>query len=142
LVKLIQVPKLFVLDDEVEYHHLYSEFFKLYYSHGRYDGASDKSEALLKIKRSQPHLIIVDLNLGISAKDEIISGEDMAQRIRSNIKMRRRPYIVAASAYFFNTKTERRLIEAGFDEFLAKPWSFEQITKLYHSVFGQTPPVI
>lgn len=89
--------------------------------------AEDAHEALEHVKTIQPHLILMDLKM------PQLNGLEATQMIRQVWQQQepflKRPFIIAHSASAFDTDREES-IQAGCDDFLAKPVKREDLLKI------------
>lgn len=84
--------------------------------------ATDGDEAVAVALRERPDMIFMDIKL------PNMDGFEAARRIRSYREMRDAP-MIAYTAYYSYSLTERA-VEAGFDEYIVKPVTFEEMQKL------------
>lgn len=75
--------------------------------------ASDGPEALTRMSEAEPDLILLDINM------PKLNGFAVLRRIRENPRFSARP-VLAVTAYAMKEDREK-VLEAGFDGYLAKP---------------------
>lgn len=75
--------------------------------------ASNGEEALAKIEEAEPDVILLDINM------PILDGFAVIRRIREHPKFAKLP-VLAVTAYAMKEDREK-VLEAGFDGYLAKP---------------------
>ncbi len=75
--------------------------------------ASNGEEGLAKARSTGPDLILCDIRL------PLLGGEDVMKQLKADPSFRRIPII--ALTIFSSTGHRERLIEAGFDGYIAKP---------------------
>jgi two-component system, cell cycle response regulator DivK len=81
----------------------------------------DGADAVRMVKSEQPDLIILDIQL------PNISGIDLIEFLKSNDDLRRIP-IIAVTAYA-SAEDERKIRDAGCEDYLAKPLSIDSFLK-------------
>jgi DNA-binding response OmpR family regulator len=86
--------------------------------------AHDGDAALSEVTRSQPEIVIVDLEL------PVIDGLEVARRLRAGYGKQMR--LIANTAWPDNAETHAKTAAAGFDDVLIKPTSIYQILKAIH----------
>jgi len=82
--------------------------------------ATSGEEALDLLKTQKVYCMLVDINLGMG-----ISGVEFCQEVKNQKKHCCTPAI-AVTAYALN-KDKEKFIDAGFDDFIAKPYSFDDL---------------
>lgn len=78
--------------------------------------AVDGQEALMKVRESEPMLMVVDVMM------PGIDGFQVCERIRSDATLNRQPYIIVLTARGMVTD-EKRAEQSGANEFMTKPFS-------------------
>jgi two-component system, cell cycle response regulator DivK len=91
--------------------------------------AADGAGAIEAARRERPDLVLLDLNL------PVMDGLEVARRLRELPHMRNVP-IVAVTAYDYYGIREAAL-EAGCDEYLAKPLDFELLARVVDRMIGR-----
>ena len=93
--------------------------------------AADGAEAIRAAARWRPHLVLLDLNL------PEMDGLEVARRLRGLPGMKDVP-VVAVTAYHYYGIREAAL-EAGCDEYLAKPVDFDELMRVVGRLIGRSP---
>lgn len=95
------------------------------------DLASDGWEALIRVGRAVPDLVITEVRLPTT------DGWSFAERLRSRAEASGVPIVFLAS--FGPDRTPGRSFRADTDRILAKPFRLEQIEETVRSALGRTP---
>lgn len=95
--------------------------------------ASDGSEGVNRAIAERPDLIVMDLNL------PILDGWQATERIRREQAPRRTP-VIALTAHAM-THDREKAIEAGCDDFEAKPVEFDRLLAKIDSLLRRRPTV-
>ncbi len=111
--------RMLIVDDEQEIRNLMAQNFSM--EGLEVDTASVAEEAILKAKSKQYDFMLVDLVL-----PGRLNGLDIIQRVR---KVLPDIYIVAISGFCGNEISER-VIHAGANNFVTKPFEHEELTRL------------
>lgn len=90
--------------------------------------AVDGEEALRKIRESPPDLVLLDIQM------PKLDGTAVLQRIRQDQRLAALP-VIALTAFAMRGDREKG-IEAGFDNYLAKPVAVRELKKLLKEMLG------
>jgi len=118
------LPHLLIIEDSLVEQRIYVEY--LHHLRCRIQIASTGEEALNKLRHESFNLILSDIGL------PNISGLQVCKQLRQlESKQHKHTPMIAMSAYGDSVK--QACDQAGFDDFLEKPFSFERL----ESVLGQ-----
>lgn len=78
--------------------------------------ASDGGEGLERVRQDRPHIIVLDANM------PVLDGYEVCRRLREDITLDPRPYVLMLTAGGQAADAERAT-QAGVDEFTTKPFS-------------------
>ena len=109
-----------IVDDEMEIRDLMAQNFAM--EGIEVDTASIAEEAISKIRGKKYDFMLVDLVMPGK-----LNGLDIIQRVR---KISPNIYIVAISGFCGNEITEK-VIRAGANDFIMKPFEHQELTKLF-----------
>lgn len=104
-----------IIDDNKDLANIYGKFFTL--AGHEVSVAYGGEEGIAKAKEQKPDVILCDIAMAG------LNGYTVAQRLREDPELQQ-AYLVAISGYGSEQDVERSL-EAGFDQHLCKPVSFE-----------------
>src|SRR5690606_631657 len=96
------------------------------------DVATSPEEALDLVRYHQYRVLLVDINLGADR-----SGIDLLQELRQIEGYEKTP-AVAVTAYAL-PGDEERFLEAGFDNYVAKPFRKEKLVEAVERAFNMPP---
>ena len=87
--------------------------------------APDGLEAVKWIARLEPHVVLLDLGL------PTLDGFEVARRVKADPKTKN-TCIIAITALTPVNEVRERALEAGCDDFVAKPFQIDQLLDLVH----------
>lgn len=119
----VRAPRVLVVDDVHDTRELYAEYLRAMGFSTTV--AADGGEALAIARRERPDVVVLDLGLPVT------DGWSVARRLKSDEETRH-AWIIALSGYV-DPSYEASALEAGCDEFIAKPCLPE---RLLRAVFG------
>lgn len=120
-----RTPRVMVVEDDPATRRLYR--FLLTSSGYEVTEAEDGIDAMEKHKRSPVDLIITDINM------PRMGGVDLTMTLRQN---QSDVYIIMVAA-FSTPETEKRAFRAGVNEYLTKPFDFEELERRVQSFFSR-----
>jgi CheY-like chemotaxis protein len=119
--KSTTLPKTILLvDDEPAWLNAMSE--ALEEQHYKVISADGGEEALKKLKKPYPDLILSDLRM------PTMSGFDLFEQVRANPKLKSIPYVFMSSIDDYDAKRVAK--ELGADDFVTKPFDSEDVKKV------------
>jgi CheY-like chemotaxis protein len=89
-------------------------------------GASNATDALQAVKSEEPEVVLIDIGLPDA------SGCDIAKTLRTSENGTTRMRLVALTGYS-DSATRKLAAEAGFDDFVVKPFSTENLATLLNA---------
>ena len=92
--------------------------------------ATSSQEALDELSRGAFDVVLMDINLG-----EELNGEDILRRLREAPRGSDVP-VVAVTAYAMHGDREH-FLKAGFNSYLAKPFTKQQLMEALQEVLGE-----
>lgn len=112
-------PKVLVVEDEPAIQRLISKVIARSWPNARIEGALDGVAAGRKLLEFMPSLVVLDLKL------PGVDGFDICRALRNNARLKN---IVVLAVSGLNTdEAEREAREAGADDFLAKPFTSDDL---------------
>ncbi len=88
----------------------------------RFIGEADGKKTLLTAQKSQPHLILLDIMLPEA------NGIDLFHSLKQDSSTKHIP-VIAVTA-LARVEEKQRILEAGFDAYISKPYMLEEIEEL------------
>ncbi|MDH7605670.1 MAG: response regulator, partial [Melioribacter sp.] len=119
-IKLHRKPKILSIEDNLLNAELVSLFLRDICD---VDSAHNYSQAIEKIKNNKYEAILVDINLGSGP-----SGIDFAKEIKKYPEYKNLP-LIAITGYAL-LRDEKKLLNDGFDYYLAKPYDKEDLINI------------
>lgn len=123
------LPDILLIDDDPVVHGITKTFLKFT---ANVDYAESTMSAVEKLNEQQYSIILLDINLG-----EIKNGVDMLSGIREITGYERVP-IIACTAYAM-VGDKAKLLRAGFDEYISKPFSSQELIDKIEEVKRKLP---
>ncbi len=109
--------KILIVDDDAISRDIMEQQLRKYYE---LDFAANGNEALELFKKNNYSLIVMDINLGAGK-----NGIEVMKEIRETQKGSSTP-VIAITAYA-NFGDKESFLEAGFDNYISKPWTAETL---------------
>ncbi|MCL4802947.1 MAG: response regulator [Anaerolineae bacterium] len=91
-------------------------------------GATDGLTALALVRREQPDLILLDINI------PGLNGLDLARRLKTDAGLASIPVIATTANVLLGDR--ERCLEAGCDEYLPKPLDIRELQSILRSYLG------
>jgi CheY-like chemotaxis protein len=108
---------IFLVDDEPIWLSVLSE--ALEQQHFKVISSESGEDALTKLKKSKPDLILSDVRM------PVMNGFDLFERVRSEPKLKNIPYIFMSSIDDYDAKRVAK--ELGADDYVTKPYNTEDV---------------
>ena len=108
---------IFLVDDEPIWLSVLSE--ALEQQHFKVISSESGEDALTKLKKSKPDLILSDVRM------PVMNGFDLFERVRSEPKLKNIPYIFMSSIDDYDAKRVAK--ELGVDDYVTKPYNTEDV---------------